>query len=93
MKKVGIWCVVAVVVVLWAEAGVAGAVNCSPLQLAPCVGAITGSQPPSSACCNKLKEQKPCLCGYLKDPNLREYVNSPGAKKVAAACGVPSPTC
>ncbi|XP_028784390.1 non-specific lipid-transfer protein 2-like [Neltuma alba] len=71
----------------------AEAVTCSPAALSPCIGAITSSSPPSSQCCQKLKEQKPCLCGYLKNPSLRQYVNSPGAKKVASTCGVPTPSC
>ncbi|PIM99915.1 hypothetical protein CDL12_27585 [Handroanthus impetiginosus] len=92
-SSIGVWCLVAAVVVLLVEARIAAAVNCSPLELSPCVGAVTGSQPPSGACCNKLREQRPCLCGYLRDPNLRQYVNSPGARRVASACGVPTPTC
>ncbi|KAI3975904.1 hypothetical protein MKX01_041125 [Papaver californicum] len=60
------------------------AVTCSPVQLAPCLGAImSSSTPPSKACCNKLREQKPCLCGYMRDPNLKQYVNTPNGKKVA----------
>nr|P86809.1 RecName: Full=Non-specific lipid-transfer protein 2; AltName: Full=Allergen Api g 6.0101; AltName: Allergen=Api g 6 [Apium graveolens Rapaceum Group] len=62
--------------------------TCSAVQLSPCLAAITKNTPPSAACCNKLKEQKPCLCGYLKDPNLKNYVNSPGARKTASSCGV-----
>ncbi|XP_009777694.1 non-specific lipid-transfer protein 2-like [Nicotiana sylvestris] len=69
------------------------AVTCSVVELSPCAGAISSPQPPSSACCAKLKEQKPCLCGYLKNPNLRPYVNSPNAKRVAKSCGVPTPSC
>ena len=71
----------------------AEAVTCSPLTLSPCAGAISSSSPPSSLCCQRLKEQQPCLCGYLRNPSLRQYVNSPGAKKVASACGVPTPSC
>ncbi|CAH2049952.1 unnamed protein product [Thlaspi arvense] len=71
----------------------ADAVTCNPLELSPCIGAITSSQPPSRTCCDKVREQRPCLCGYLKDPNLRQYVNSPNARRVATTCGVPIPTC
>ncbi|XP_059670605.1 non-specific lipid-transfer protein 2-like [Cornus florida] len=95
MKKgcfiVAVVCVV--VVVLLGEVGVTRAVTCSPLELSPCVAAITSSQPPSSECCSKLREQRPCFCGYLKDPNLKQYVNSPSAKRVASTCGVPTPRC
>ncbi|XP_062094704.1 non-specific lipid-transfer protein 2-like [Humulus lupulus] len=83
---------VAAAVLLW-EAPTAEAVTCSPVQMSSCLTAITNGSPPSSQCCAKLKEQKPCLCGYLKDPNLRQYVNSPNARKVVAKCGVPYPKC
>ncbi|KAI4352190.1 hypothetical protein L6164_006464 [Bauhinia variegata] len=69
------------------------AVNCSPLELSPCLGAITSNTPPSQTCCQKLREQKTCLCGYLKNPSLRQYVNSPGAKRVATKCQVAIPNC
>ncbi|XP_030955885.1 non-specific lipid-transfer protein 2-like [Quercus lobata] len=96
MKKASyvVLCAMAVVAMLLFEAPLmAKAVTCSPLQLSSCIAAITSSAPPSSTCCTKLREQRPCLCGYLKDPNLRQYVNSPGARKVASTCGVPFPSC
>ncbi|PON49232.1 Bifunctional inhibitor/plant lipid transfer protein/seed storage helical domain containing protein [Trema orientale] len=97
MKKFSIFALSAALVVaagvLLSEAPTAEAVTCSPLQLSSCLSAITGGTPPSSQCCAKLNEQKPCLCGYLKDPNFRQYVNSPNAKKVAAKCGVSYPKC
>ncbi|KAJ1443219.1 Non-specific lipid-transfer protein type 2 [Sesbania bispinosa] len=71
----------------------AEAVTCSPVELSPCLGAISSSSPPSSTCCQKLRDQKSCLCGYLKNPTLRQYINSPGARRVASSCGVPFPTC
>nr|GMD27693.1 non-specific lipid-transfer protein 2-like [Ipomoea batatas] len=70
------------------------AVGCNPLQLTPCANAISSSTtPPTAECCSRLKEQKNCLCGYLKDPKLRRFVASPNAKKVAIACGSPFPNC
>ncbi|KAG4907530.1 hypothetical protein JHK82_056188 [Glycine max] len=69
------------------------AVTCNALQLSACASAITSSTPPSALCCSKLKEQRPCLCQYLKDPNLKKLVNSPNARMVANACGSPFPTC
>ncbi|KAG6581748.1 hypothetical protein SDJN03_21750, partial [Cucurbita argyrosperma subsp. sororia] len=83
----------AVMVALLSGARVAEAVNCSPMELSSCAGAITSSSTPSSTCCNKLREQKPCLCGYIRNPALRPYVQSPGARNVAAKCGVPFPSC
>ncbi|XP_062152440.1 non-specific lipid-transfer protein 2-like [Alnus glutinosa] len=96
MKKfscTALWAVVVVAVLLCEAPLTAKAVTCNPTELSPCISAITSSAPPSSACCGKLKEQKPCLCGYIKNPNLKQYVNSPGAKKVARACGVTIPSC
>ncbi|XP_073004259.1 non-specific lipid-transfer protein 2-like [Typha latifolia] len=69
------------------------AVTCNPMQLTPCADAILKSAPPSSACCSKLKDQKPCFCQYQKNPSLRGYINSKNGKKVAGACGVPIPKC
>ncbi|KAF3326631.1 non-specific lipid-transfer protein 2-like protein [Carex littledalei] len=67
--------------------------TCRPTELTPCAGAILYSLPPSDACCTKLREQRPCLCQYKKDPSLQGYVNSKNSKKVATACGVPTPSC
>ena len=95
MKKVSnvALCMVMVVVILAAEAGVTKAVNCNAVELSPCLGAFTSSAAPSEACCNKLREQKPCLCGYLRNPNLKPYVNSPNARRVSTTCRVPFPRC
>ncbi|KAJ6766583.1 BIFUNCTIONAL INHIBITOR/LIPID-TRANSFER PROTEIN/SEED STORAGE 2S ALBUMIN SUPERFAMILY PROTEIN [Salix purpurea] len=93
MKKVSFFIIMAVVVMFLAEAKVSEAVTCNPGELSSCLGAITSSSPPSTTCCSKLKEQKPCLCGYLKNPALKQFVSSPGARKVASACGVPYPSC
>jgi len=93
MKKASLLVTMVVVVMLLAEAKVSQAVTCNPAQLSPCLPAISSSSPPSTTCCSKLKEQKPCLCGYLKDPALKQFVSSPGARKVASACGVPYPSC
>lgn len=93
MNKASLLVTMVVVVMLLAEAKVSQAVTCNPGQLSPCLPAISSSSPPSTTCCSKLKEQKPCLCGYLKDPALKQFVSSPGARKVASACGVPYPSC
>ncbi|XP_011097163.1 non-specific lipid-transfer protein 2 [Sesamum indicum] len=96
MKKgaAAVWWVVAIVVVLAvAEVHETGAAPCNPVELSPCLAAISGSQPPSAECCSKLKEQVPCFCDYVKNPVFKPYVDSPNAKKVAATCGVAFPTC
>lgn len=92
--KMKVVCALMIMVVLIVEvATIAEAANCSPIELSPCLGAITSNAPPSTNCCSKLREQRPCLCGYIKNPNLRQYVNSPGSKRVASACNVVIPNC
>ncbi|XP_027188571.1 non-specific lipid-transfer protein 2 [Cicer arietinum] len=91
--KMKVVCMIVMLVVMVDVVSIAEAVNCNPLALSPCLGAITSNSPPSANCCSKLKEQTPCLCGYLKNPNLRQYVNSPGSKQVASTCGVTIPKC
>ncbi|CAI0451419.1 unnamed protein product [Linum tenue] len=66
---------------------------CNPSQLSSCLPAISTSAPPTGQCCGNLRQQGPCLCGYLRNPNFRQYLSSPGARKVASACGVPLPRC
>nr|ACM78621.1 non-specific lipid-transfer protein type 2 [Tamarix hispida] len=85
--------VFAVVMLLLSQTQVSTAVTCSPAQLSPCVGAITSSSPPSGLCCSKVRQQKPCLCQYMKNPYLRKFVNTPNAKKVASQCRTPFPRC
>ena len=68
-------------------------VSCSPLQLSPCLDPIQHDSKPSSICCQKLKEQVPCLCGYIKNPAFKPYVTGPNAQKLSSNCGVPFPRC
>ena len=70
-----------------------GTVLCSPVELDPCKAATPETAQRSSLCCRKVREQRPCLCGYLKDPNLSPNLNSPIAIRVARACGVSYPIC
>ncbi|CAK8542646.1 unnamed protein product [Lathyrus sativus] len=72
---------------------IAEAANCNPVQLSPCLPAIMSNTKPSLGCCTRLNDQKPCLCQYVRNPNLKEYVNSPGARNVANSCGVTIPNC
>ncbi|KAM7524237.1 hypothetical protein LguiA_014139 [Lonicera macranthoides] len=82
-----------VVVVVLGQVAMMEAVTCNVMELAPCLQAFTSPAQPSAECCGKLKEQEPCLCNYIKDPTLGQYVNSPQAKKVEAGCRVPVPDC
>ncbi|KAI9110613.1 hypothetical protein K1719_018479 [Acacia pycnantha] len=95
-KTMGVMSLMVMVVLILAVVELphmAEAAMCSPLSLTPCAAAISSPSPPSSLCCERLMDQKPCLCQYLKDPSLRQYVNSPGAKKIASSCKVPLPSC
>nr|GLL39281.1 non-specific lipid-transfer protein 2-like [Ipomoea trifida]GMD49984.1 non-specific lipid-transfer protein 2-like [Ipomoea batatas]GMD51982.1 non-specific lipid-transfer protein 2-like [Ipomoea batatas] len=85
-------CVVVVLVMSAGGMGVADAV-CSLTELEVCLPAMLFGQSPSRECCNKLNEQTPCFCEYMRNPSLRPYVDSPNATKIAAACGVAIPTC
>ncbi|KAL6973573.1 hypothetical protein U1Q18_027758, partial [Sarracenia purpurea var. burkii] len=69
------------------------AVTCNVQELSSCASAISTGGAPSKLCCTKIKEQNPCLCQYIKNPNLRTFVSSPNAQKVAKTCGVPKPKC
>ncbi|XP_047329151.1 non-specific lipid-transfer protein 2-like [Impatiens glandulifera] len=71
----------------------AATISCKAMELSPCAVAIVSAKPPSAVCCRKIKQQRPCLCQYLKDPNLKKFVNSPNARKVAVTCGTPYPRC
>nr|KAJ0192584.1 hypothetical protein LSAT_V11C800446420 [Lactuca sativa] len=84
---------VTVLVVILAGSQIATAATCSVTQLSPCLPAFTSSARPSAQCCSQLKQQRPCLCGYIRNPSLRSYVTSPNARKVASTCGVSIPKC
>ncbi|WOG98968.1 hypothetical protein DCAR_0418314 [Daucus carota subsp. sativus] len=65
----------------------------APLQV--CLPVIKDpSLNPTPQCCANLKAQpSECYCEYIKDPIYGKYFNSPGAKKLIDACGVPVPVC
>lgn len=95
-KMTKICCVVllcAFMVVLMSQVPITEAANCNYMELVVCAGAITSPQPPSGDCCNKVKEQQPCFCGYLRNPTLRQYVTPENARRVARKCGVAIPNC
>ncbi|MCL7033179.1 hypothetical protein MKW94_029769 [Papaver nudicaule] len=78
---------------LMSNMSVSMAANCQATELSPCLSAITSSAPPTPLCCTKLKQQEPCLCQYVKNPSLGQYVNSPNARKMAQTCHVAIPKC
>ncbi|MBA0758202.1 hypothetical protein Gotri_021220, partial [Gossypium trilobum] len=75
------------------ETRTAEAVTCDLSELSPCLAAITSSKPPSSTCCSKLTEQKPCFCQYLRNPTMKQFVDTPKAKRIATTCSVEYPQC
>ncbi|CAH1420223.1 unnamed protein product [Lactuca virosa] len=83
----------ALVVMLVDNVEKTNAATCNPQELLPCAAFLSSGATPSVACCSKLKAQQPCFCGYVKNPSLGQYINSPNAKKVVSACGVSIPKC
>ncbi|CAL9224472.1 unnamed protein product [Arabidopsis halleri] len=67
--------------------------SCVPTDLMPCLPAMTTGGQPAKDCCDKLIEQKSCLCGYIKNPLYNTFVSSPFARKVLEACNIPYPSC
>ncbi|KAK3036545.1 hypothetical protein RJ639_030986 [Escallonia herrerae] len=82
-----------IAILLLCKVSVAKAVECDVAELAICAPVFTLSQPPSKACCSKVREQQPCLYEYLKDPLLKPFVDFPYARRAVKACYVPSPKC
>ncbi|KAG6581747.1 hypothetical protein SDJN03_21749, partial [Cucurbita argyrosperma subsp. sororia] len=93
MKKFGITVVCFFVVAFLTGAHHVGAQQtCDPQLLAiPCGLAFSGMRP-STRCCNKLREQQPCYCAYLNNPDLKGFVDSPAARRIARDCNITIPT-
>ncbi|KGN53813.1 hypothetical protein Csa_015036 [Cucumis sativus] len=86
-------CLLVVVAIFLSSVRLGEAVSCNPTELSPCVSAITSSTAPTAACCQKLRQQEPCYCGYLKDPKYKAYAESPRVRAIASQCRVPIPKC
>ncbi|KAL1207026.1 Non-specific lipid-transfer protein 2 [Cardamine amara subsp. amara] len=67
--------------------------ECFPLDLIPCFPSMAFGGTPCKECCDKLTEQKSCLCSYIQDPMLSTFASSPNAGKILVACKVPVPSC
>ncbi|KAE8648021.1 hypothetical protein Csa_005848 [Cucumis sativus] len=97
MKNFPITIVVCIFVVATTVALLNGAppvvaqVECDPSQLSSCTAAFFGMTP-SQTCCNKLREAQPCYCEYINDPDLRSFVNSSAARRIAKSCNISLPT-
>ncbi|KAF5737735.1 non-specific lipid-transfer protein 2-like [Tripterygium wilfordii] len=66
---------------------------CNPLSMSDCGGAILFGGPPTKRCCIELNSQGKCLCEYLRDPTLKQYINNPNSKRISTECGVATPVC
>ncbi|KAG5614386.1 hypothetical protein H5410_014210 [Solanum commersonii] len=84
---------IATLVILLGELLVVKAVTCSVSELSPCAESILTGIPPTPTCCGVLREQIPCLCGYIKDPKLKSYMDYPNTQKMYKFCRVPFPQC
>lgn len=84
---------VVVIVVVVNKTQLAEAVKCDPKELRPCLLAFTMSVEPSSTCCNKVKEHRPCYCGYKKNPKIQPYLKYDATKNIISSCGVSIPAC
>nr|GME12182.1 non-specific lipid-transfer protein 2 [Ipomoea batatas] len=85
--------ILAILLLLLVEAQFSSA-TCNVQQLSPCLSALTFDTKPSQLCCQRLNQQKPCFCEYVKNPTLKEYViDSPAAKKAIETCKVTLPKC
>ncbi|KAF8116256.1 hypothetical protein N665_0020s0108 [Sinapis alba] len=96
MKFTGAVCILVLVSSLaWTNAVVKEEIKvaCVPMELTPCKPSGQTESKPSTECCGKLKEQESCLCSYINNPIFGEYVKSPNAHKILAACNIPYPTC
>ncbi|KAL8123891.1 hypothetical protein AgCh_011769 [Apium graveolens] len=90
----GILIAVIAVAVIVDQADVAMAMECNIAVLNPCLPVIQNPQlMPTAECCADAVTQQPCFCVYLGDPRYRALMNSPGAKKVLAVCGLQPPVC
>ncbi|VVB05982.1 unnamed protein product [Arabis nemorensis] len=66
---------------------------CVATELMSCLPAILKGSKPPEYCCEKLKEQQSCLCGYIKSPTFGHFVTLENAHKLLEACGIPYPKC
>ncbi|KAB2014031.1 hypothetical protein ERO13_D09G176700v2 [Gossypium hirsutum] len=87
-------CVVTLVVVLFSGAEAAPAPKCdNPLEYSSCLNAYK-KPPPSAGCCQKMKEQAPCYCEYMKIEDVKRVFDRVEIAKMAKLCGVSySSTC
>ena len=67
--------------------------RCDPVQISWCLQSFVSNMPPSQDCCRRFKSQESCICRERHDSTFGAYLRHPGARRVAAQCGVTYPTC
>ncbi|PWA99707.1 hypothetical protein CTI12_AA002350 [Artemisia annua] len=67
--------------------------RCDPVQISWCLQSFVSNMPPSRDCCRRFKSQESCICRERHDSTFGAYLRHPGARRVAAQCGVTYPTC
>ncbi|VYS68575.1 unnamed protein product [Arabidopsis thaliana] len=67
--------------------------SCVPMELMPCLPAMTKGEQPTTDCCENLIKQKTCLCDYIKNPLYSMFTISLVACKVLETCNVPYTSC
>ncbi|CAH2036483.1 unnamed protein product [Thlaspi arvense] len=64
---------------------------CHLIRLLPCLPATYMGLPPSRGCCDRLKVQESCLCGYIKNQDYG--ITSPKSRSMLEECKIPYPNC
>ncbi|CAF2143808.1 unnamed protein product [Brassica rapa] len=64
---------------------------CTTIDITECVPAIIFGAQLSPDCCQNLKVQQPCYCGFINNAGLRPYITSPQGHAALASCGIPFP--
>ncbi|KAL1216839.1 putative non-specific lipid-transfer protein AKCS9 [Cardamine amara subsp. amara] len=88
-KPVLFTCSILVLLIVTQENRVAAVESCDPMELSPCYVTIETGSKPSDLCCTRVKQQKHCVCQYMKNPTFKSFLNKPNAKKIATDCHSP----
>ncbi|KAG2283812.1 hypothetical protein Bca52824_055032 [Brassica carinata] len=64
---------------------------CTTIDITGCVPAIIFGAQLSPECCQNLKVQQPCYCGFINNAGLKPYITSPQGHAALASCGIPFP--
>ena len=94
MKSVSIvvFCVMALVVLVFSGAEAGGPKCDIPTEYAVCFNAHK-EPPPSPKCCAKMKEQQPCYCKYMQNADIKRVFQRVEIPKMAGLCGLKYPSC